>query len=366
LEDARNYAITGCVDIHIPGKNMKNQCEVTNFCLPKCLELALNRGIDKFTGKQLGYPTPDPRTFTTVEDIIDVYLKQVSFFAEKIVKINNIYQALFAEYMPRPLASGVLDGCIEKGKESAAWSYYSRQIFAILGPTNVVNSLVAIKKLVFEEKRITLGDLLDALKSNLEGKEELRSMLLGAPKYGNDNDYVDRLAAEVHGKTNEEIRKFTDLFGFKYIADGSGMSANFGLAVGTGATPDGRKDGEAYADGVLSPSIGSDIKGPTAVLKSASKVDSLSYSYLLNQKFLPQYLKGENREIFAQYLKGWYDLGISHVQFNVVNRETLIDAQSNPDEYRHLVVRVAGYSAYFADLSRDLQDLIIARTEQAF
>ncbi len=365
LEDARNYTIEGCVDVYIPGKNMKNRCSVAYFCLPKCLELALNKGIDKFSGRQSGCPTADPQGFSSVEDVMEAYLKQVNFFVSKLVKINNLYEALFAEYIPRPFASGVLDDCIELGKESATWSYYSRQIILVLGPTNVINSLAAMKKLVFEDKRITMDELLDALKNNFEGSESLRLMLLNeVPKYGNDDDYVDRIAAEVHKRTNEEIRKFTDFFGGRYNADGSGTSANFGLSVGTGATPDGRKDKEVYADAVLSPSLGSDNTGPTAVLKSASKIDPYGYSYLLNQKFLPQYLEGESKKVFAQYLKTWADLGVSHIQFNVVDKKTLVNAQKHPEKHTNLVVRVAGYSAYFADLSKGLQDLIIERTEQ--
>ena len=296
---------------------------------------------------------------------MEAYLKQVNFFVSKLVTINNIYEALFAEYIPRPFASGVLDDCIELGKESATWSYYSRQIILVLGPTNVINSLAAMKKLVFEDKRITMDELLDALKNNFEGSESLRLMLLNeVPKYGNDDDYVDGIAAEVHKRTNEEIRKFKDFFGGRYNADGSGTSANFGLSVGTGATPDGRKDKEVYADAVLSPSLGSDNTGPTAVLKSASKIDPYGYSYLLNQKFLPQYLEGESKEVFAHYLKTWADLGVSHIQFNVVDKDTLVSAQKNPEKHTNLVVRVAGYSAYFVDLSKGLQDLIIERTEQ--
>jgi len=365
LEEARDYIIKACVDIGLPGKNMRDRCTLGYFCLPKCLELALNQGIDKFTGVQLGYPTPDPLTFTSIDEIMESYIAQVDFAMDKAAKLERIFHAVYAEILPRPFASALTDGCIELGKATEDWSYYRRQTILVLGPTNVVDSLAAIKKLVFEEKKISMVEILEALKNNWEGKEELRQRFINeAPKYGNDDDFVDQVAAEVHKKTADAIKKYTDKFGMEYMPDGSGTSANFGLSVATGATPDGRKDGEPFADAVLSPMIDRDRKGPTAVLKSASKVDPLNYSYLLNQKFLPQFLEGENRKLFASYIKTWADLGISHIQFNVIDKDTLLDAKEHPEEYKNLVVRVAGYSAYFVDLSEKFQDMIISRTEQ--
>ena len=365
LEEARDYVIKACVDINLPGKNTRDRCTTGYFCVPKALELALNQGVDKFTGEQMGYPTPDPLTFISIEDVIDAYVQQVDFFVDKLVKFDKIFQVYYADYMTRPFASALTDGCIEQGKATEEWSYYRRQTILLLGPSNVADSLAVIKKLVFEDKKVSMKELLDALKNNWEGTEELRQMVIrDVPKYGNDNAYVDRLAAEVHKKTADTIKQFKDMYGYSYIADGSGTSANFGFSVATGATPDGRRDGDTYADAVLSPMIDRDTRGPTAVLKSASEIDPISYSYLLNQKFLPQFLEGDNKKLFASYLKTWADLGISHIQFNVVNRDTLIEAKENPDEYKNLVVRVAGYSAYFVDLSEKLQDLIIARTEQ--
>jgi pyruvate formate-lyase/glycerol dehydratase family glycyl radical enzyme len=368
LQDARNYSIRGCVVWTIPGKNIwPDRGTVGHSCLPKCLELALNRGIDKFTGKQFGYPTPDPETFKSIEDIMEAFLKQVNFFAEKIVRVENIYQGILDKYYPRPFSSAFIEGCIEKGKDCASWRYHSYPFILPLGPTNVADSLAAIKKLVFEEKKVTLKEIRKAVEANWESYEELYQMCLEAPKYGNDDDYVDSLAIEVHRRVNEEFKKFTDYFGYPIYADGSGAASNYGLAINTGATPDGRKDREAYADAVLSPVGGRDNHGPTAVLKSASKMDPVTtYLHLLNQRFQPQFLEGENKELFASYLKTWADLGIYHIQFNVVDKAILLDAQAHPEKYPNLIVRIAGYSAYFVDLGKKWQDEIIKRTEQTF
>jgi formate C-acetyltransferase len=163
------------------------------------------------------------------------------------------------------------------------------------------------------------------------------------------------------------LAEFTDRFGYPCRGDGSGVSATYGCALDTPATPDGRRDGDPFADATLSPSQGRDFKGPTAVLKSASKIDTTkTYNHLLNQKFLPSALEGEMKNIFVHYLRSWGDLGVSHIQFNVVDKDTLLDAQKNPEKHPDLIVRVAGYSAYFVDLSKGLQDSIIARTEQSF
>jgi len=238
----------------------------------------------------------------------------------------------------------------------------------IIGPTNVADSLAAVKKFVFDEKKITMKELIEILDRNWEGREDLRQMMLTqAPKYGNDDDYVDLLARDVQNRTEAVIEEFESNWGLKYVGDGSGVSATYGLAFDTRATPDGRRDGEPFADATLSPAPGADRKGPSAVLKSASKIDTLqTYQQLLNQKFLPQFLQGEYRELFYSYLKTWGDLGISHIQFNVVDRATLLDAQQHPERHMNLIVRVAGYSAYFVDLSKGLQDHIIARAEQGF
>jgi formate C-acetyltransferase len=366
--DARDYAVTGCVYIEIPGKNIARRAH-GGLILPKCLWWALHRGKNPKTGEQWGAPTPDPATFKSAEDLMNAYLEQVRFFYGKQNKIENTCRSLYEKYLPRPFYSAVLDGCIEKGKDSRQWAYPSmvHDFVVIIGPTNVVDSIAAVKKVIFADQKISMGELIKAMDNNWVGFEEIRQRMLRAPKFGNDDDFVDEVAAQVHHKTSEVLAEFTDRFGYPCRGDGSGVSATYGCAFDTPATPDGRKDGDPFADATLSPSQGRDFKGPTAVLKSASKIDTTkSYNHLLNQKFLPSALEGDMKNIFVNYLRSWGDLEISHVQFNIVDKATLLDAQKHPENHPDLIVRVAGYSAYFVDLSKGLQDSIIARTEQSF
>jgi formate C-acetyltransferase len=326
----------------------------------------LNRGRDKFSGEQIGYPTPDPIIFTSIEEIMQACLKQYTFFVAKLVSISQIADALYEEYTPRPFLSALLDGCIENGEDCSKWNHH-RWTLIVGGGINVADSLAAIKKLVFEEKRVSMPDLLDTLRNDWEGKEDLRQIFLNeAPKFGNDDDYVDLIAKELYYKMERETKKFA-YRGVPLTIDGSILVTGYSFGIDTGATPDGRKDREAFHDGTISPAQGRDKKGPTAVLKSVSKIDPLlSFNHLLNQRFAPVFLEGKNREVFANYLKTWADLGIHHIQFNVVNKELMLDAQQHPERHTDLIVRVAGYAAYFVDLSRGLQDDIIRRTEQSF
>ncbi|MBM4331330.1 MAG: hypothetical protein FJ117_08930 [Deltaproteobacteria bacterium] len=364
-EDIYNYSSSGCVYIEIPGKNQVRRA-TGYFVLPKCLWWALHRGINPKTGEQYGAPTPDPETFICIEDVLEAYLEQVRFFFGKIVKLENTCRGLYRKYGSRPFLSALLDGCIERGQDAKEWAYSTSAINTysiIIGPTNVADSLAAIKKLVFDDKELTMREFINILDENWEGHEDLRQRVITRiPKFGNDDDYVDLLAKEVHERSDAVMQEFTNEFGAKWRSDGSGVSATYGLASGTPATPDGRKDGEPFADATLSPMFGRDKNGPTAVLASCAKIEPLNQ--LLNQKFLPQFLEGENKKKFINYLRTWCDMGIPHVQFNVVDKATLLDAQKHPEKHSNLIVRVAGYSTYFVDLSKGLQDHIIARSEQ--
>jgi formate C-acetyltransferase len=367
-KDARDYSITGCVYLEIPGKNITRRA-LGGFIPAKCLWWALHQGKNPLTGEQWGAPTPDPLTFKSIEDVLQAYLDQVRFFFGKLVKIENTARELYSKYLPRPFYSAVLDGCIEQGKDCRRWAYDSmvHDFAVIVGLTNVADSLAAIEKVVFNDKKATLKEIINAIDADWEGFSVLHQLVLQAPKYGNDDDLADRLATRVHHETARVMAEFKDRFGHSMRGDGSGVSATYGLALHTPATPDGRKNGEPFADATLSPSQGRDKKGPTAVLKSASKIDTTrTFNHLLNQKFSPAMLQGHMKDAFQSYLRTWGDLGISHVQFNIIDRETLIDAQKNPQKHQNLIVRVAGYSAYFIDLSKGLQDSIIARTEQSF
>jgi len=234
----------------------------------------------------------------------------------------------------------------------------------VIGGTNVADAITAIRKVVFEDRKVTLPELIAIMDKNWEGREDIRQACLNAPKYGNDDDYADFIARAVQHGSEAAMESVKDRFGYSIRGDGSAVSATYGLAADTPATPDGRRDGDPFADSTLAPQPGADRKGPTAVLNSCAKIDTLqSFNHLLNQKFLPQYLEGDMKPVFLSYLKTWREKKIPHIQFNVVDKKTLIDAQQYPEKYRDLIVRVAGFSAYFADLSRGLQDHIIARTE---
>ena len=365
--DANGYAVSGCVYMEIPGKNITRRVE-GYFVLAKCLWWALHQGVEPKTGEQWGAATPDPAAFTTWEDVLDAYLEQVRFFTTKMAQLENTTRDLYAKYCPRPFYSAIVEGCIEKGRECKQWVYPSmvHDMTIVIGTTNVADSLAALKKVVFEDQRVTLPELIEIMDNNWEGREDIRRACLNAPKYGNDDDYADLIARDVHHGTQAAMETVKDRFGFSKRGDGSAVSATYGLAVNTPATPDGRLDGAPFADSTLAPQPGMDKKGPTAVLNSCAKIDTLqTYNHLLNQKFMPQFLEGEAKPVFLDYLKTWREMNIPHIQFNVVDKKTLVEAQERPEEYEDLVVRVAGYSAYFVELSKGLQDHIIDRTEHS-
>jgi pyruvate formate-lyase/glycerol dehydratase family glycyl radical enzyme len=365
-EDARGYAVSGCVYMCIPGKNITRRV-IGYFVLGKCLWWALHQGVNPKTGEQWGARTPDPASFKSWEDVFEAYLDQVKFFMTKLAQLENTCRDLYAKYCPRPFYSSIVEGCIEQGKERTQWVYPSmvHDMVIVIGSTNVADSLAAIKKVVFEDKLVALPELIEIMDGNWEGREDIRQVCLNAPKYGNDDDYADIIAREVHHRTEAVMETVKDRFGFSMRADGSAVSATYGLGADTPAMPDGRMDGEGFADSTLAPQPGMDKKGPTAVLNSCAKIDTLqTYNHLLNQKFQPEFLEGDMKPVFIDYLKTWREKKIPHIQFNVVDKETLLDAQQQAEKYQDLIVRVAGFSAYFVDLSKGLQDHIIARTGQ--
>jgi pyruvate formate-lyase/glycerol dehydratase family glycyl radical enzyme len=355
LEDAQNYSINNCMVPTIPGKNFNHRSAwATAIPLPQELIKTL---------KNIGEKA------SSVEELIEDFTENYKFRIKKLVFLSNIADHFYKEYVPRPFLSALLDDSIERAQDVREWNYIlDYRDVVILGLNNVADSFAAIKKLIFEEKKLTMSELLDALRKNWRGKyEDLRNLFIDAPKFGNDDDYVDLISRRLANMVTTETMKCKTNLGTSCIPDGTVASAFWFLGKGCEATPDGRKARETLNDGSISPVQGRDLKGPTAVLKSVSKVDPLySWNHLLNQSFMPQYLKGHNAETFAHYLKTWADLGIHHIQFNAIGREVLEDAQKNPEKYFNLMVRVAGYSAYFVDLGKELQDSIIARTPQCF
>ncbi|MGB9886964.1 MAG: glycyl radical protein [Moorellales bacterium] len=366
LEEARNYHIVGCVDPAIPGK--VSALAGYFFVLPKVLEIFLNGGVDPRTGIELCPYKVDPNSFTTYEDFFKAFKEYLAYFIA--LWTESMYIAPEVLYYHYFVENMLMHDRIQVGKSfyehPGAYPYNFCARMIPVGIMNVVDSLAVVKKLIFEDRKLSMEELIEALKANWNGFEEVRKMCMSAPKYGNDDDYVDGIAKELFRFIVAEEAKYRGVNGARVCGVGGASITSMwpGGAV-TGATPDGRRAGEVVADGTVSPVQGRDSKGPTAVLKSASKIDQvLCASTLLNMRFHPSALKSEDdlRKL-AMLIKTYFNMGGKWIQFNVVSRETLLDAQQNPEKYQDLVVRVAGYSAYFVQLGKALQDDIIARTE---
>ncbi|MDY6850794.1 MAG: pyruvate formate lyase family protein, partial [Thermodesulfobacteriota bacterium] len=369
IQDARNYSINNCMVPIISGKNRNHPSAWLNgIGLAGCLNEAL--GIEPLPGyfKRQGHKMEAPEKVTSVEELIDATIENFAWLTQRLVKMGNIMDAVYKEFAPRPLLSALTDGCIDRAQDGREWIEKPdyRDLIA-LGLNNTADSLAAIKKLVFDEKKVSMETMIEALKNNWEGYEDLQEMCLAAPKFGNDIDEVDAISAELGKRIKEETSKLKTNWGTSVIPDGTSGTVHYLFGSTCAATADGRKAKETFHDGSVSPMGGRDNKGPTAVLNSVSKVNPLNtWNHLFNQSFMPEHVTGRNAELFAQYIKTWADLGIHHVQFSAVGKDTLVDAQEHPSENANLLVRVAGYAAYFVDLSKIVQDQIISRTPQAF
>ncbi len=364
-----DWVCPSCISRSMPNANMRSgNVSMGYFSYGKALDLALNDGYDIFTGRQLGAHTGDPTTFTSTEDVKEAYLKQIRYLMDKLIQLHMIGEEMRCRYAKKPLASPYMDGCIERAMSTTdftAYGTYNSPEIQTIGAINVADSLTALKKLVFDEKKVTMAEMVEAFHNNWQGKEGLRQMCFNVPKYGNDDEEADEMAQWVHWASQEELCRYRDYWGAEVWSQGAITSGYYSFGRGCPATPDGRFNNEPFADGTCSPMAGRDTQGPTATLNSVAKLNPMrAKEMLLNQKFMPQFLEGENKKMFAQYLKTWYDLGCYHIQFNVVDRDILLDAQEHPEKYRDLVVRVAGYSAYWVDLGKSLQDDIVQRTEQ--
>jgi pyruvate formate-lyase/glycerol dehydratase family glycyl radical enzyme len=372
LEEARDWVVGGCAGSIMPNVAMHGVTGgIGYFNTSKILEFVLNNGRDPNTGKQICLVTGDPRTFTSVEQFKDAFKQQADYFLSTVSKKRNVLYAVDVANYRTPFCSSLLGDCIARGKDGRVGGVRYPQFLTHVsdrGLQNVADSLAAIKKVVFEEKKISMDELLDALKVNFKGKENIRQMLLKAPKYGNDDDYVDDIFNELSLWLMERVGQDKNPFGTRLWQGRSGATVHWMLGRVTGALPDGRKAGEPLADGWLSPSQGRDTKGPTAVLTSASKVNHVSNSNaaLMNMKFDHKMLANRaNLAKFAKMIETFFAREGYHIQVNMLSRETLLDAQEHPQQYKNLMVRVAGYSAYFVDLPRSLQDEIMSRTDQA-
>ena len=364
IVDARCGGTSGCVETGAFGKESYILTGYLN--MPKVLELTLNNGIDPRTGRRIGPQTGDPRQFETFEELFEAYRKQLNTFVDTKVRGNNVIERLYASYMPVPFLSLLIDDCIAKGKDyHDGGARYNTTYIQGVGVGTMTDALTAIKYHVFDRKTLTMEALLAILKDNFEGHERVRQMLLNrTPKYGNDDDYADAVMVDVFEAYFQAIDGRQNTRGGTYHINllPTTVHVYFGSVVG--ATPDGRMAGKPLSEGI-SPVQGADRRGPTAVIKSVAKMDHVrTGGTLLNQKFTPGLFKDDaGLDKLVQLIRTYFKLDGHHIQFNVVDAATLRAAQAHPEQYRDLIVRVAGYSDYFCDLGKALQDEIIARTE---
>jgi pyruvate formate-lyase/glycerol dehydratase family glycyl radical enzyme len=372
LDEARDYAIAGCTLTSVPGKMAAAKPVGGN--IPKIFELALHNGVDPRTGMQLGPQTGEFEDFNTYEELYEAYRKQVSYLLKQAMADRNKASLFQVNVIPQLYPSLLADDCIKRGQpHNGGGCHYQQGMWYLLpqGPIDVADSLAAIKKCVYEDKTITKKQLLEALAADFQGDgyQEVHHILLAAPKYGNDDDYVDLIARDVYAMLDHELAQIDGCYGAKYVQAPHSLTGHGAFGRAVGALPSGRRAGVALADGNASPCQGMDKKGITAVIKSAGKLDQLPMQgCLLNQKFHPSALKTkDDLKKFLALIKAYLiDYGGKHIQFNVISRETLLDAQAHPENYRSLVIRVAGYSALWVELDSVMQDEIIARTEQTF
>lgn len=365
-KDARNYAIVGCVELTTHGNNL-GWSDAAMFNLNKALELTMNHGKCLLTNEPIGLDLGSIETYESFEDLENAFQKQIDYFIEKMMKAEIVVEKAHQDCLPTAFLSTVIDSCLEKGVDvTRGGAKYNLSGIQMIQIANLADSLAAIKVLVYDEKMITRHELLEALQADFKGYEIIQTMLLNkVPKYGNDVKWVDELGAKWAGYFRERMKDYTNYRGGLYHTGMYTVSAHVPMGENVGASPDGRNALTPLADGGMSPVYGRDMAGPTAVLKSVSRMKD-SYTTnggLLNMKFLPEFFKAETGMMkFENFLRAFVDLKIPHIQFNVVRREDLLDAKLHPEQHRSLTIRVAGYTAYFVELAGKLQDEIIERT----
>jgi formate C-acetyltransferase len=364
IVDARNGGASGCVETGAFG----TECYWLTgyFNLVKILEVTINNGFDNRTGVQVGPETGKPSSFSSFEEFMNAYREQINYFADIKVQGNNIIEKTFAIHLPVPFLSLLLEDCIANGRDyNAGGARYNTTYIQGVGLGSVTDILSSVRFNIYDRKRFTWDEMLTALKNNFEGYEEMQyDMIYNTPKYGNDDEYADAQAVSVFEFFHDAVSGRPTPRGGIHRINMLPTTSHVYFGNVTGATPDGRKAWVPLSEGI-SPFQGADRQGPTAVIKSASRIDHLrTGGTLLNQKFSPEFFEDENsyRKLTA-LIRSYFSLDGHHIQFNVVNAETLRDAQKHPELYRDLIVRVAGYSDYFNDLGEDLQNEIIRRTE---
>ena len=363
-EDARDWSNCGCVVPHF--RKVGEWTSAVSINLAAAVEYALNQGKSRITGKDMGLAERPAADFSSYEDVKNAVYRQIAYLIKHSVIGTITAQQIHAEMVPRPYLSLLVDGCMDKGKDlsKGGAKYNVGPVLTGIGIADTANSLAMIKKLVFEEHKTTLAEICQALDADWKGYEELRQAALACPKYGNDIDYVDSIAVEITEFYHQQIVAYKDFFGSKFNSAFMGISNYIPAGSVIGATPDGRKAQTPLTEGV-SPHAGTDLTSPTAAMRSVAKInhDIHSGGTLMNVKFAPELLKTErNLKNLAAIIRAYFALGAFHVQFNVISTEMLRKAQEHPEDYRDMLVRVAGYSTQFVNLSREAQDAIIERT----
>jgi trans-4-hydroxy-L-proline dehydratase len=364
VEDARDGGTSGCVETGAFGKEA--YILTGYFNLPKVLEITLANGVDPKTGKSIGFATGDPRQFASFDELLAAFRRQLKHFIDIKMRGNNVIERLYAEYMPVPFLSILIDDCVAKGADyNAGGARYNTNYIQGVGIGTITDSLSSIKRHVFEQNTLSMDALLSILSTDFEGYEKERLLFLNkTPRYGNDDDAADDIMRQVFNAYYSEVNGRPNTKGGYYRINMLPTTCHIYFGSVIGATPDGRHAWTPVSEGI-SPVQGADRHGPTAVLKSAAKMDHVrTGGTLLNQKFTPRLLEGDAGLMNVSHLvRTYFQLGGHHIQFNVVNAEMLREAQRQPELHRDLIVRVAGYSDYFCDLGKALQDEIIARTE---
>ncbi|MBU4493701.1 MAG: glycyl radical protein [Acidobacteria bacterium] len=364
VEDARNGGASGCVEVGAFGK--ENYTLTGYFNMVKVLEITLNNGVDPRTGKTIGLQTGDPAGFNSFEELFSAFRRQIRHFVDIKIEGNNIIERLYALHVPAPFLSLLIDDCILKGKDyHEGGARYNTSYIQGVGMGSITDSLTSILYHVYHKKDLTMAGLLKMLAEDFEGAEIWRQRFLNkTPKYGNDDDYADDVMRSIFEVYYETIDGRPNTKGGTYRINLLPTTVHVYFGKVTGATPDGRRANQPLSEGI-SPVQGADRQGPTAVVKSAAKMDHVrTGGTLLNQKFAPSLLAGqEGVANLASLVRSYFKMDGHHIQFNVVSADTLRNAKDNPEQYRDLIVRVAGYSDYFCDLSEALQNEIIQRTE---
>jgi formate C-acetyltransferase len=366
LEDAREGGCSGCIEVGAFGKEAYLLTGYLNT--PKILEITLNNGYDPIAKKQLGLKTGDPRTFTSFEQLYDAWHKQMIYFVNLKLSVNNYIERMFSLYAPATFLSLYIDDCIEKGKDYySGGARYNTTYIQCTGLGTITDCFTTIKKHVFEDHRYTMDQILAACDKNFEGEEQMRQYIRNhTPFFGNDDEYADTIAVKVYNDLVDAIEGRPNTRGGQTHLNMLSTTCHNYFGSVCGATPNGRFAHFAISDGT-SPAHGSDSHGPTAVIKSLGKLDQTkSGGTLLNVRFTPALFKrDEDIKKCASLVRTYFKFGGHHIQFNIVDTETLRDAQKHPDQYKDLLVRVAGYSDYFNDMTEQLQNEIIARTENS-